>query len=286
MKASDFGYERATSLARALKLIDGPEQDASVIAGGQSLVPMLNARFASPSLLVDIADLAELRGISRQDGRIRIGALTRHADLLRDSVIAEHAPLLPMAAQHIAHPSIRNRGTIGGSLALADPAAELPACMVALDAQIVIVSSSGERRVAAHGFFGGMYTTDLAANELIAAVEVPAATRGEIFAFDEIARRHGDFAIVGLAARWRHQAQQLRLVFCGLTGKPNLVELTVAGGLSGLSDAELDRLAGEASEAWAADDLLDDPYASSAYRQLLARVLVKRIAARLGGSTA
>jgi aerobic carbon-monoxide dehydrogenase medium subunit len=277
MKAPAFEYERATSLPHALSLLEG-EKDARVIAGGQSLVPMLNARFASPSLLVDIGGLAELRGISRQGGRIRIGALTRHADLLRDTVIAECAPLLPLAAEHIAHPAIRNRGTLGGSLALADPAAELPACMVALDAQIAVVNSSGERRVPALDFFAGMYTTNLADNELIAAVEIPAASSDERFAFDEIARRRGDFAIVGLAARWRPKLRELRIVFFGLTGGPNVAVLKVPGGRAELTETELGLLA---SEAVAGIDPSDDPYASSAYRKHIAQVLVKRTAARL-----
>ena len=152
MKASAFSYARATSVVNALELLAAHGDDAKVLSGGQSLMPAMNLRLISPELIVDIGGIAELKGIAVRDDVLTIGALTRHVDLQRSPEIATHAPLLTEAIAHVAHPAIRNKGTIGGSLAHADPASELPACMVALDATIVIRGQTGERRVAAEGF--------------------------------------------------------------------------------------------------------------------------------------
>src|SRR5215475_13521166 len=152
MKASAFAYARATSVDNALELLVAHGDGAKVLSGGQSLIPAMNLRLISPTLIVDIGGLAELRGIAVRGSTLRIGALTRHVDVLKSPEIAANAPLLTEATAHIAHPAIRNRGTIGGSLAHADPAAELPACMVALDATIVVRGAKGEQRVAAADF--------------------------------------------------------------------------------------------------------------------------------------
>ena len=156
MKASAFAYARATSVANALELLAVHGEKAKVLSGGQSLIPAMNLRLVSPELIVDIGDLRELRGIAVRGGTLVIGALTRHADLLKSSEIAAHAPLVAAAVAHVAHPAIRNRGTIGGSLAQADPASELPACMLALGATMVVRSPAGEQRIAAQEFFTGI----------------------------------------------------------------------------------------------------------------------------------
>src|ERR1700755_1421350 len=171
MKAAAFAYARATSVDNALELLAAHGDRAKVLSGGQSLMPAMNLRLLAPELLVDIGELAELRGIERDGDVLRIGALTRHVDLLRSPEIAAHAPLLTEAIAHVAHPAIRNRGTLGGSLAHADPASELPACMVALNATVIIRGQGGERRIAAQDFFTGVYETALLPEELLVAVE-------------------------------------------------------------------------------------------------------------------
>src|SRR6476619_4191676 len=173
MKASAFAYARATSVADALELLTAHGEKARVRSGGQSLLPAMNLRLISPELIIDIGGLAELRGVAVKEGVLTIGALTRHADLLKSPEIAAHAPLLTEAVAHVAHPAIRNRGTLGGSLAHADPAAELPAGMAALKATIVVRGQTGERRIAAQDFFTGIYETALSAQELVIAAELP-----------------------------------------------------------------------------------------------------------------
>src|SRR4029453_6579958 len=201
MKASAFAYARATSVANALELLASHGEKARVLSGGQSLIPAMNLRLVSPELIVDIGELKELRGIAVKGDTLVIGALTRHADLLKSPDIARHAPLLVDAIAHVAHPAIRNRGTIGGSLAHADPASELPACMLTLGATIIACGPSGERRIAASEFFAGIYETALKPQELLIAVELPVSSKDSTHFFHEFARRHGDYAIVGLAAR-------------------------------------------------------------------------------------
>src|SRR3954454_19804568 len=156
MKASAFEYARASSVSNALELLHAHGDRAKVLSGGQSLMPAMNLRLISPELIVDIGELAELRGITVTGDTIRIGALTRHADLARSAEISRHAPLLAAATAHVAHPAIRNRGTLGGSLAQGDPASELPACMLALHATIIVHGQTGERRIAAADFFTGI----------------------------------------------------------------------------------------------------------------------------------
>jgi aerobic carbon-monoxide dehydrogenase medium subunit len=204
MKAAAFDYVRARSVAEALALLAQHGDTAKLIAGGQSLVPALNLRLMTPGILIDIAGIKELRGITTTGGllaggTVHIGALTRHVDVLTSKVIAAHAPLLTDAIAHVAHPAIRNRGTIGGNLAYADPASELPACMLALRATIRVAGPARERAVAAKDFFRGLFETALAPGEMIVGVDVPASRAGDFDSFDELARRSGDYAIVGLA---------------------------------------------------------------------------------------
>ena len=216
MKAAAFAYAKPASLPAAFDLLENP--DAKVLAGGQSLIPSLNMRLSAPELLVDITGLPGLGGISMQGNSIRIGALTTHAQLEKSGEVGKHVPLLAQAVPHVAHAAIRNRGTIGGSMALADPAAEYPACAVALEAVFVIKSRTAERRVKAGQFFKGLFETDLKPGELLVAVEFPAAKKTDKSVFLELARRHGDYAIIGLAA---HNS---RFVFLGAGSTPVLIE--------------------------------------------------------------
>ncbi len=199
MKAAEFKYERPGSLAEAFALLEDGDLDATPLAGGQSLVPMMNFRLAQPGMLVDLSALDEIKGISGDGGGLRIGAMTRYVDLAASALVAERAPLMAMALPHIAHAAIRNRGTIGGSVALADPAAEMPALLLALDAEITVQSSAGTKTHAAADFFLGMYETALQSGELVTAITVPAPAPDRRFAFYELARRHGDYAMAGVA---------------------------------------------------------------------------------------
>src|SRR3954452_6088343 len=201
MKAAAFAYARAASVVNALEFLAAHGDKAKVLSGGQSLMPAMNLRLISPEFIVDIGELAELRGIAVNGDLLTIGARTRHVDVLKSPEVAAHAPLLRDAISHVAHPAIRNRGTLGGSLAHADPASELPACMVALDATVIVRGPGGERRIAAQDFFTGIYQTMLSPEELLVAVELPVARRNSAHFFREFARRRGDYAIVGLAAQ-------------------------------------------------------------------------------------
>jgi carbon-monoxide dehydrogenase medium subunit len=200
MKARNFRYVRPTTLGQACRILADAGGDAVPIAGGQSLLAGLNMRLSAPKLLVDIADLEELRGQSRTDNVVRLGALTRHGELLASDLVRTHVPLLTQAVPYIGHVAIRNRGTLGGSLAYADPAAELPACTVALGATLLLASAAGERRVKAGDFFKGLFETDLHPGELIVAVEWPIQQTGAATGFAELSRRRGDFALAGIAA--------------------------------------------------------------------------------------
>ena len=201
------------------------------VAGGQSLLAGLNMRLSAPKLLVDIGDLKELAGQSQPAARVRLGALTRHAELLRSDLVRQHLPLLSQAAPHIGHIAIRNRGTLGGSLAYADPAAELPACAVALGATLVLGSLAGEREVAAEDFFKGLFETDLRPGELIVAVKFPVTAAGTSTGFAELSRRHGDFALVGLAATVAMQHGRIdsaRLVYFGCVDRAKVARAASA----------------------------------------------------------
>ena len=223
MKAPRFAYARPASVAEALALLAEHEDEARVLAGGQSLVPMMNFRVAAPKVLVDINRIAALSGVKVAKNHVRIGALTRHVEIERSVDIARHLPLVAAAMPHIAHPAIRNRGTFGGSCALADPAAELPACAIALGAIFVVAGKKSERRVAAEDFFKGLYATALKAGELLVAAEFPLPKPGYASAFGELARRHGDYAMVGVAAHGSTQGQKfsdMRVVFFGVEDRP------------------------------------------------------------------
>jgi aerobic carbon-monoxide dehydrogenase medium subunit len=282
MKASAFAYARATSVGNALELLATHGDGAKVLSGGQSLMPAMNLRLISPELVVDIGELAELRGIAVRGDVLSLGALTRHVDLARSSEIAAHAPLLTQAIGHVAHPAIRNKGTLGGSLAHADPASELPACMVALNATIILRGQHGERRVAARDFFTGIYETVLSAQELLVAVELPVARKHSAHFFHEFARRHGDYAIAGLATQAIVEGggfSELRPVFFAVGDRPvwakaaaaKLVNTTITPALLSAASAAL----GDELEPQ------DDQQASAAMRRHLAKVLLARCVASL-----
>jgi aerobic carbon-monoxide dehydrogenase medium subunit len=277
MKASDFNYVCPSSVEEAVRLLAHHGDGAKVISGGQSLVPALNLRLLAPEILVDIGRIDTLRYISVADGTVRIGALARHVDLLNSQEIAKHLPLLSKAITYVAHPAIRNRGTIGGNLAHADPASELPACMMALDAVMVISGPSGERRVAASEFFRGIYETALAPDELLIGLEIPVTAAGSRFYFHEFSRRNGDFAIAGLAAQANVRdatVESLRLAYFAIGGRPTLAAHAAARVVGQpISPAVI-----ADAQAALAEDLEphDDQQASSAMRLHLAKVLLER----------
>ncbi|BDT78688.1 FAD binding domain-containing protein [Polynucleobacter yangtzensis] len=209
MKAAAFDYVKPKALNEALSLLEEAGEDARLIAGGQTLLATLNMRLSEPSVLIDITDIAELKGISVVGNNLRIGALVTHTEIEDSELVAKNAPLLKAAAPHIAHRAIRNLGTWGGSLAYGDPAAEWPACSLTLGATMIIHGPSGERRVSAKDFFIDLYTTSLEPDEILVATEIPLASKQEVFYFHELARRHGDYAVAGLAAVAQKQGDVL-----------------------------------------------------------------------------
>jgi carbon-monoxide dehydrogenase medium subunit len=283
MKASAFAYARATSVSNALELLVAHGERAKVLSGGQSLMPAMNLRLICPELIVDIGDLAELRGIAVDGELLRIGALTRHVDLAGSPEVARHAPLLTEAIAHVGHPAIRNRGTLGGSLAHADPASELPACMVALNAILIIRGQAGERRAAAEDFFTGVYQTALSPEELLVAVELPVAGKNSTHFFCEFARRHGDYAIAGLAAQAILQGDgfaDLRLAFFAVADRPVLAGAANRLVGTGVTPAVLSDACTALGEEL---DPQEDQQASATMRRHLAKVLLLRCVAALLG---
>ena len=282
MKAPPFDYVRVAALPEVFALLQQHGDQARVLAGGQTLLATLNMRLSEPALLIDIGGLAALRGIALSGGTLRIGALTTHAEIEGSALVAVHAPLLAQAAPHIAHRAIRNRGTLGGSLAYADPAAEWPACALALDATLVLASAGGERRIAANDFFTGLFETALAPGELITAVELPTLAAHEHHVFDELARRRGDYAIAGLAARGivrDGRVSGLRLAFLGVDDRP----LRAVRTETALEGATLDDAAIALALKTLADDLepFGDLTSNAATKRHLAGVLTQRALRRL-----
>jgi carbon-monoxide dehydrogenase medium subunit len=223
MKPRVFKYISVRSIDELIDALAQHGDGARILAGGQSLVPMMNLRVASPSVIVDINDCAGLGGISRSRSGVRIGAMTRHREAEHSVIVRDHLPLLAEAMPHVAHLAIRNRGTLGGSLALADPAAEMPACAMALGATMEIGSRRGTRRAEATDFFHGLYTTTIQPDEALLAVEFPEQKPGEAFAFLELSRQHGDFAIAGIAARAQRTERglaDLKIVGFGISDRP------------------------------------------------------------------
>jgi carbon-monoxide dehydrogenase medium subunit len=279
VKPALFAYKKVRSLEEAMALL-GEHKDARLLAGGQSLIATLNMRLSAPNLLIDINGIAGLDGITAKNGTIEIGALTRHVDAERSETIAKHAPLIAHAMPHIAHPAIRNRGTLGGSIAFADPAAELPACLLALGGEIEASGPKGKRTIKAENFFKGLFETALGPQEVLTAIHVPAAAKDTRTGFAELARRHGDYAIVGLAATARADGNGLadvRLAYFGVGATPiraRKAEAALTGGA--IDDKRLDA-------AVAALDLdpQDDVQATAQVKKHLTGILLRRITRQL-----
>jgi carbon-monoxide dehydrogenase medium subunit len=286
MKPPVFAYHRAAHLDDALSVLAEHGDEAKVLAGGQSLVPMLNLRLARPGVLVDVNRIG-LNELTAQNGTLRLGALVRHRTLEEHPQVLRDAPLLAAAAPLIGHPPIRARGTLGGSLAHADPAAELPTAALALGAAIQLASSAGRRTVAAHDFFLGPFMTVMRDDEMVVAVEVP--RHGEAgCAYEQVAIRAGDFAVVGVAAMVELGADgcvtSARIAIAGAAGAPvraDQSELAVAGRRL---DASTLRDAGEAAAA--AVEPSGDLHGSSAYRSHLTDVLTRRALTNAAGRAA
>jgi carbon-monoxide dehydrogenase medium subunit len=284
MKPAPFRYFAPTTLDEALSILADFGYEAKPLAGGQSLVPTMNFRLAQPGVLVDLNNIAELSYIRLDtDGHLHIGAMTRQSTVEHDPLVAQHAPLLHEVMPHIAHRQIRNRGTIGGSLAHADPAAELPVIAVALDARFRLVGRPGERWVTASDFYQGLFLTDLAPEELLVEVVFPPLPPGSGYAFDEVARRPGDYAMVGAAAvvilNSRGRCDRAQLLFLSVGDCPVPAQRAIAM----LQDQLLTPdLIARAAETAATEDIdpVADIHASSAYRRQLAKVLAQRTLTR------
>mgnify|MGYP000072882356 CR=1 FL=1 len=274
MKASAGGYARARDLHHALELLASADGAGRVLAGGQSLVAAMNMRLTGGDMLVDISHISDLRGVRDAGDVLRIGALTRHAEIGHDPLVAEHAPLLADAVGHIAHAAIRNRGTIGGAVAHADPAAEFPACLLALGARLVAEGRSGTREIAVEDFFLDTFETALAEDEILTGIVVPKAEPGERQVIEEVARRSGDYALAGLALVKRAAGHRVAPFSVG--PKPVLAAKTMAALDGGDLDHALSQLSGEIDPA-------SDTQATATYRRHLAGVLLRRAVARIEG---
>jgi carbon-monoxide dehydrogenase medium subunit len=276
MKPAPFDYHAPRQLKEAAELL-AKLPNAKILAGGQSLVPMMNFRFVIADHLVDLGGIEELRGIAAKDGLLRIGAMTRQYELESSPEIAKYCPLLTEAMRHIGHRQTRNRGTIGGSLAHADPAAELPAVCAAYDAVIHIVSVRGLRQLAFREFTAGFMSTALAPDEMIAAIDLPTWRLGHGHGFHEFARRQGDFAIAGAAAMLDVGAdnvvRRVALSLFGVTASPLRVEAAEARLVGQPLDTAGIRAA--AAAAWLIEPI-SDIHAGSEYRRHLAQVLSSR----------
>ena len=282
MKPAPFAYAKARSVEDAVKLLGEHGEGARLLAGGQSLMATLNMRLSQPSILIDLNGVAGLDGITLKDGFVEIGAMVRQAVAAKSDVIAKYAPLIAMALPHIAHPAIRNRGTLGGSIAFADPAAELPACFLALAGEAVIAGPGGARHVKADDYFRGLYETAIGPHEMLKAVRLPAAKPDMRYGFAELSRRHGDYAIVGLAASARADGAKLkdvRLSYFGVAMTP----VRAKGAEAVLAAGDIDK----AVKALQSDlDPPDDIQESGAVKKHLAGVLLRRVTAQMTGARA
>lgn len=279
MKPAPFEFLAPDSLDQALQALDAHGYDAKILAGGQSLIPAMNFRLMQPAVLIDLNRIASLSYIEpTPDGGLRIGAMTRQRMLERSALVAERAPLLAEIIPNIAHPQIRNRGTLGGSLAHADPAAELPVAALALEARIRLQRSSGERWVNAADFFQFMFMTSLEPDEILTAVEFPAMPANTGYAFEEFSRRHGDYALAGVAALVTVDdagvCSRARLVYLNLGDGP-LVSEAAAGQLHG---AVLGPPAIRAAAQAAAEEVqpAGNIHATPDYQRHLATILTER----------
>ena len=278
MYAPDFAYYRAGSLAEAGQLLQ-QHPGAKLLAGGHSLIPLLKLRLATPAALIDIGRLDELKGISVTDGRVRIGALTTHAELAASSELAERCPALGEAAGLIGDPAVRNRGTIGGNVAHADPASDLPTVLRALDATIAVTVDDGERSIPAADFFEGMMETALGDHDIVTAIEVPAAGAGQGQAYVKFSHPASRYAVVGAAAAVTLVGGTVGVVAVALGGLVPAARraVSVEEALAGQAPtADAIAAAAAAVSADLGDELIGDIYASAEYRRAMAPVCVKR----------
>ena len=277
MKAPKVRYIRAETVGQVLDLLDRHGDEARILAGGQSLMPTLNMRLSQPEILIDINRIKALKGISVGQGVVRIGALARHAEVMASAEIARHLPLIAEAMPHVGHVAVRSRGTFGGSIALADPAAEMPACALALGATLVVESVRGRREIAAEDYFRALYETAREPDELLVEALIPVEKPDTVSVFMELARRHGDFAIAGLAccARIEHEiVADVRLVYFASEDKPTLA-VGAAAAITGRPWNEQSR---QAVSAALEDDLspMTNLHGSAAMKLHLQRVLTAR----------
>ena len=242
MKAPSFEYLRAETLEQVHSALAKYGDDSIILAGGQSLMPILNMRLSKPKVLIDINPINELRGIELKGEILKIGATSRHDELASNPIVSKHLPLISSAIKQVAHRGIRKRGTLGGSLSHADPAAEMPACAVALDATIILESCDGERRIKSDNFFQGVMTTEKKPNEILTAIEFPIQKVGDLWAFHELSLRHGDFALVGVATtakRSQNGINNLKLVVFGCEERPCASVIAAKMAISGANPVEI-----------------------------------------------
>ena len=287
MKAPAFDYVKPSALPEVFELLRQHGDDARILAGGQTLLATLNMRLSEPRLLIDITGLPGLSDIAVRDGRLHVGALVTHTAIEASPLVAEQAPLLAMAVPHIAHRAIRNSGTWGGSIAYGDPAAEWPCCLVALDGVVTVQGPAGTRRIAATDFFQDLYTTALQPDELVIGADLPVAARGDWFGFDELSRRHGDYAVAGLAVAARFDgtvATRVNLGFLGVGATPVRARRTEALLAGKVLDASAIEIAATALKAEL--DPVGDLTSNADTKRHLASVLMKRLlgAAQAGRS--
>ncbi len=276
MKAPKFSYVRAESVEHACKLLAEHGDEARILAGGQSLIPTLNMRLSRPALLIDINRLEHLAGAIFNGKEVRVGTLTRHADVMLSHMVAKYLPLVAEAIPHVAHVAVRNRGTFGGSVALADPAAEMPACLLALGGRLVLQSVRGTREVAAEDYFHGLYQTARAPDEMLIEALIPPQTSDERSSFKELSRRHGDFAVAGVAARARVKSgtiSNVRLVYFGSEVKPTLAKTAMAAAEGKIwNDATAEAVSTAlASDLDPMDNLLGKPATKLHWQRVLTR---------------
>ena len=283
MKPAPFEYHRPESVEEALSLLAEHGYDAKLLAGGQSLVPAMNFRMAVPAVLIDLNRIAGLDGIAEADGGLRMGAMVRQRAAERDPLIAARGALISETLPYVAHAQIRNRGTIGGSIAHADPAAEIPAVMLALDARFRLRGPNGERVVTAGEFFTGLFGTALEPDEMLTEIELPAAAPRTGWAFDEISRRHGDYALAGIAATVQvdeaGRCSSARIALLSVGEGPVLAAEAAAALAGQAPDEGAIRAAAEAASQRDVDPP-GDIHASPEYRRQLVKVLVQRVLPR------
>lgn len=277
MKPAEFHYHRPREVTEALALLREVGDGGKILAGGQSLMPLMNFRLAEPAHLIDINFIAGLDYIRSENGALKIGCLARQAQILNDPLVQRCCPLLAVAMEHVGYGQIRNRGTLCGSLAHADPAAELPAVLLALDGSVTVSNATGRREIAAQGFFQSYLTTALASDEMILEASIPEQPAHSGSAFVEFARRFGDFAIVGVAVSLLIESDSIsdaRIALTGVGDKPwreRAVEVQLVG-----KQASADLFAAVAKQVASAIDPSSDIHASAAYRRSLAEVLMRR----------